>query len=116
MLWRGQTVTELPALGGDYGNATSINASGDAVGASSTAGNQATHATLWTNGRAIDLGTLGAGLLSVAGDINDHGDIVGYSTISDDFSTYRAVLWKNHTAYDLGRFGGVGQQHRCGHQ
>lgn len=107
MLWRGGTATALPAVGGDYGGAISINASGDAVGESSTAGNQASHATLWTNGSAIDLGTLGGGLSSIAWDINDRGDIVGNSTISDDYSISRAVLWKNHVAYDLGTFGGA---------
>jgi uncharacterized membrane protein len=46
-----------------------------------------------THYTVTDLGTLG-GTLSVAGGINNRGDIEGFSTLPGD-TTIRAFLWQN---------------------
>jgi probable HAF family extracellular repeat protein len=51
-----------------------------------------------------DLGTLG-GTLSIAGGINNRGDIEGFSTLPGD-ATIRAFLWQNGVMVDLGTLGG----------
>jgi probable HAF family extracellular repeat protein len=58
------------------------------------------HAFLWPNGRMIDLGTLG-GAYSYAADINDHGQVVGYTNIVTGEG--RPFLWEKGRVTDLGR-------------
>jgi probable HAF family extracellular repeat protein len=57
-----------------------------------------------THYTVTDLGTLG-GTLSVAGGINNRGDIEGFSTLPGD-TTIRAFLWQNGVMADLGTLGG----------
>lgn len=52
-------VSQLPALGGTFGSGNSINDLGLVSGVANLGGDQAGHATLWLNGTAYDLGTLG---------------------------------------------------------
>jgi len=96
--WRQGHMTELPRLGGDFSGTGAINNRGDIVGASTLPGNQTTHATLWTRGRIIDLGTLPGDRFSEAADINDRGVIVG---LSCGDAGCRAVRWDSRGLTDL---------------
>jgi probable HAF family extracellular repeat protein len=90
-IWNGTTTIIL-----GNGNAAGINDSGQVVGQSGE------RATLWSNGNATDLGTLGG--YSYATAINDSGQIVGASNTT---SGQHATLWSNGTITDLGTLGGV---------
>jgi probable HAF family extracellular repeat protein len=61
------------------------------------------HATLWSGGVATDLGTLG-GYESFAYGINDSGQVVGNSLITD-LTANHATLWDHGTVTDLGAKG-----------
>jgi len=81
--WADGEMIDLGTLGGTYSAAFAINLSGLSVGASSDASGQQ-RAVMWEGGRILDLNTLiapGAGwLLTMATDLNDNGQIVGYGT------------------------------------
>lgn len=71
-------VTNLPALGGTVSRGNSINNRDWVAGYSNLAGNQSRHATLWLDGSAFDLGTLGGPNSSVAWPVkNNRGLIAG---------------------------------------
>ena len=97
-LWDGVTMHDMGTMGGDESYPTAINARGDVVGKSSTPtevtctepAGEMCHAFLW-DGSFHDLGTPFGGFASSAVDINNRGDVVGY-TRTDDFM--RGVLWR----------------------
>jgi len=103
VLSSGGTVTALAAVPGSvFSYAMAINNVGQVVGDSVFCGACNDRATLWQDGIAIDLGTLG-GSDSVASDINDAGQIVGNSKNAS--GDYRAVLWNTAgTIVDLNSF------------
>lgn len=111
--WRG---TELiHPFGGDWSDASSINAFGHVVGNATLPSDGLTidvHAFLYRNGVLKDLGTLG-GSNSFAADINDAGQIVGASNTapapgSDEISgPSHAFLYLRGTMKDLGTLGGT---------
>ncbi|MFP5287305.1 MAG: hypothetical protein ACLGI9_16315 [Thermoanaerobaculia bacterium] len=73
-------VTNLPTLGGTVSRGNSINNRGWVAGYSNLAGNPSRHATLWLDGTAVDLGTLGGPNSSVVWPAkNNRGLIVGIS-------------------------------------
>ena len=91
-------MTELqPISGGDTAQARALNNIGQAVGWSDASG-EGLHATLWRNGKPVDLGTLGDEP-SAAYDIADNGDIVGGSSVNE--RTYHAFLHRNGKMIDL---------------
>lgn len=93
------SITELPPLGG--GNlAQRINDKGQIVGESLFDGPP--HAALWYQGAVIDLGTLG-GEVSIANDINNRGQITGFSQIASGAT--RAFLWENGVMANIGTLG-----------
>lgn len=102
--WNGNTITTLQRI---YGNssANDINTVGEIVGYGLVA-QGISHAILWSNGTAVDLGTLsaigGAGS-SRANAINEIGQIVGSSVINGDpyVTIQHATLWENGTIIDL---------------
>ena len=65
---------------------------------------QPQRAVLWENGEITDLGTLG-GIMSLALGINDHGDVVGSSTVAS--GEEHAFLLRHGTMTDLGTLGGT---------
>jgi probable HAF family extracellular repeat protein len=93
---------DLGTLGGTTAIAYDINTSGQVVGGSTTSGDAATHAFLYSQGTMTDLGTLG-GANSTAFGINDSGQTVGYSNTSA--AANHATLWTGTTATDLGTAG-----------
>jgi probable HAF family extracellular repeat protein len=64
----------------------------------------ATGAFLWQNGQMQDLGNFG-GTCTFASHINNHGQVVGLSTLAGDVAQH-AFLWENGVMQDLGTFGG----------
>jgi probable HAF family extracellular repeat protein len=65
------------------------------------------HATLWKEGIATDLGVLQGQVYSRANGINAMGQVVGYSGLQRDSSESRAFMWSGQTGMiDLGTLGG----------
>src|SRR5262249_15453175 len=80
-----------------------INASGQVAGYSASASGR-DHATLFSNGAALDLGTLaGPAGFSYAEGINGAGQVVGRSTTPS--SNAHAFLYQNGQMLDLGALG-----------
>jgi probable HAF family extracellular repeat protein len=112
VLWepRKGRVQELPPLPGDSASAaTAINQAGRVVGISGdcdvAVGNTtARHAVIWTDAVPARLPTLGGGAWHTPMDINDSGEIAGFSLGPDGL---RAVYWDREGGItDLGTLDG----------
>ena len=100
------TITNLGTLGGNLSTAYGLNNRGQVVGSSAIANSTTQHAFLWQNGSMIDLGVLpGFAFQSLAQQINEAGQIVGYSLASP--SSHHAFLWQNGQLMDLGALQGL---------
>ena len=76
-------VVDLPSLGGTNSRGNSIDNRGFVSGYSNLAGNQRRHATLWKDGAATDLGTLGGPNSNIAWPVkNNSGRLSGISQTS----------------------------------
>ena len=88
-----------------------INSSGQVVGDSIFGKNKVSHAALFNNGAAADLGTsMHAGLFSRANGINASGQVVGYSSDTRDGNNSRAFILSTASRspmIDLGTLGGA---------
>ncbi len=93
---------QLPPLGGDDSYGGGINELGTSVGSAFLPGN-VFHATLWSEGQPLDLGTLG-GSDSEARAINDDNWVVGWSRLPN--GERGAFLWRNGQMENLGTLGG----------
>ena len=102
-LWQNGEMIDLGTLGFN-GGAMGINNQGQVVGYSGLVFG-ITHAFQWENGNMIDLGTLPGDNGSIAYDINDSGQAIGYSSNSL-LRQSRATLWSNGQVIDLGTLGG----------
>jgi probable HAF family extracellular repeat protein len=93
-------ITDLGTLGGSFSMALGINARGQIVGNSFTAGDQALHGFIFSNGKMQDLGTLG-GTSSYVDAIDDHGQVFG-TTYTTGNALLRAFVYANGKMTDLG--------------
>jgi len=104
-------VSNLGSVAGyDSSFAYSINNNGQIVGDSNRPSYNPSfydfHATLWSKGSTIDLGTLG-GTESYAYSINDNGQIVGESQNTGN-SAIQAVIWDSNSTSTLKVIGNLG--------
>jgi probable HAF family extracellular repeat protein len=101
----------LPAYGTDPDSAaTAINNQGQVVGisgicANAVGGASAEHMILWQNGVATNLGSLGGQYWNTPMDINENGDVTGFSDLAGDSPAspnFNAFLWtKAHGLQNL---------------
>jgi len=119
VLWENlQIQQQFPTISGDPdGVAGAINDEGQAVGTTGTCPTLAPasllHATLWENGTVTDLGNLGGTFLNVACNINNQGQVVGWSNLPGD-TTFHGFLWQNGVMTDLGTLPGDDISQACG--
>jgi probable HAF family extracellular repeat protein len=119
--WESGKMTDLGALVPDaISNATAINDRGWVVGLSANGlidpvtGAPEGRAVLWTANSMIDLGTLGGGPVSAATQINDRGQVLGFSfnNVPDPYSMFgvptqvRTFVWEDGEMKDIGTLGG----------
>jgi len=98
-------ITGIPSLGGSEMSVNGLNDSGQVTGFSWTAGDNESHAFLFSAHGLADLGTLGGGVSS-GNAINALGQIAGSSTISVDDYWGHAFLYDASGLHDLGVLGG----------
>ncbi len=104
-LYRDGVGQTIGSLGGEISEGRAINAAGEVVGYSSlNPEDSTTHAFHYVNGRMQDLGSLGGA--SQAWDINDTGQIVGYSRTAEN--ALHATFWTQGRIYDLNRLAAPG--------
>lgn len=89
---RAPRIRQLPIPAGFFSaTTTAVNDAGDVAGYAGSP-NIDSHAVLWRNGIAIDLGVWPGGHYSVANGINDLGQIVGRGTVAGD-NLDHALMW-----------------------
>lgn len=93
-LWENGRITDLGTIGevDNWSTATAINELGQIVGHADY------KAALWENGELTILGTLG-GRLTRAADINDFGQVVGWSDIINEPREIHAFIWDETSGF-----------------
>jgi len=100
--WRVPQPKANQVLGHTGGAIDAINDKGEAVGASGNC-SAASHAVLWQDGVATDLGNLGGtppGFFEATA-INNQSQIVGFSDLPGN-TIFHAFFWQNGVIHDLG--------------
>lgn len=110
-LWQDGVMRDLGTLGGTDSATGGVNERGQIAGISFTNSivNPATgfptlDPFLWTNGKMLDLGTLG-GTLGGVNTVNNHGQVVGFSDLAGDLTNH-AFFWDRGVLTDIGTLGG----------
>jgi probable HAF family extracellular repeat protein len=98
-------IVDLGTLGGDYSDASAVNAHGDVTGQSSDA-KGVLHPFKWHNGKMINLGALDPSApYGYGAAINDRGWVVGSADVAGGTAMH-AFLWRDGKMTDLGTLGG----------
>jgi probable HAF family extracellular repeat protein len=116
-VWQKGTMSALPLLGGNNGQASGINNRGQIVGGAEASMQDScsifflqVEAVLWENGEVQELPPFPGDLDGFANAINDSGEVTGVTGCVAT-NTVRAVLWPkgpNGGVIDLGNLGGTG--------
>lgn len=97
-IWQNGRMISL-TLGGAFGEGSTLNNLGQAVGHSTLPGDLEDHVVLWDGEKNIDMGTLG-GTQSFPTGFTDRGSISGASLTTDD-QFLHAALWRRGKIIDL---------------
>jgi len=104
-VWENGIMTDLNQDFGTYQSvAYGINDVGQIIAWASDSPGWNDRSYLWDNGTVTDLGDFGGGV-NFARDINNQGQIVGYSKNSS--GEYRSYLWQDGVLQDIGSLGGT---------
>ncbi|HWB19447.1 MAG TPA: hypothetical protein VG711_04035 [Phycisphaerales bacterium] len=96
----GVNTSDLGTLGGLHSDAEAVNVNNWIVGSADAT--SAYHASLWRNGRIIDIGVaFGASRFSIADDLNDSGAVVGSILGAFPLPGDRAFLWSHGIIVDF---------------
>jgi probable HAF family extracellular repeat protein len=123
VLWENGEIHELPLPPFDSdprSYANMMNDSGQVAGLSGNCTTYDNHALLWQDGTVTDLGSLGGKLHNGAYDINNQGQVAGFSdlrgdktyqcccvgTVCETVYTFHAFLWEKGVMHDLGTLPG----------
>jgi len=99
-------LVDLDGVDVPYSEGVAINETGQVAGNSTPAPAAFNHAFLWSQGRRVDLGTLG-GEFSAASGINGHGAVVGQASITG--GPLRGFVWRHGVMTDLGALASDGE-------
>ncbi len=124
-VWKDGSMRDLGTLGGNDAGAILVNESGEVCGISATGtqNNETTglptiHPFLWKDGKMQDLGSRG-GTIAITGSfangpfgrvMNERGDVVGTSTLTNDEDDAHAFYWSHGRMTDLGTLGGLASE------
>lgn len=105
-IWEDGQMTDIGSLPGtDSSSFRALSDAGHVVGVSMTATGES-HAYRWYRGTMVDLGTLG-GDFSYPADVNDRGDVVGWSTATrTGTDPSHAFIWRRGRMHLLDGLGG----------
>jgi len=112
VLWEDDLVSVLPNSGSESrGTAYDINNSTQIVGDLAASFSEPSQAVLWYDGNHYELGNLPGHDASGALAVNEHGQIAGWSGVSEADSTRiewkQAVIWDNGMIQNLGTLPGA---------